>query len=122
MKRKIFFTNILAFVVLLAAACSPSVSNPTGNDAPGANTGQEVKVAISNFSYDPKDLEVKVGTTVIWTNLDNVEHTVTANDGSFDSGLFGKDATFSYTFQTAGSFSYYCIPHPNMVGTVTVVP
>ena len=54
-------------------------------------------------------------------SLDTVEHTVTSDNGLFDSGLFGKDATFSFTFEEKGSYPYYCIPHPNMVATVSVV-
>ncbi len=118
MKRNLLITSILGLVVIFVAACSSPAAQPSGDE----NAGQEVEVSISNYTFEPKDLEVKVGTTVTWTNLDNVEHTVTANDGAFDSGLFGKDAAFSFTFQTAGSFPYYCIPHPNMIGTVTVVP
>ena len=118
MKRNILITSILSLMLILVAACGSTAAQPSTSE----NSAQEVSVKISNFDYEPKDLEVKVGTTVTWTNMDSVEHTVTANDGSFDSGLFGKDATFSFTFQSAGSFPYYCIPHPNMIGTVTVVP
>jgi len=81
-----------------------------------------LEVNISNFSFGPNELEVKVGTTVTWTNKDNMGHTVTADDGTFDSGTLGKGSTFSVTFSEAGTFSYHCNFHPSMIGTITVVP
>ena len=123
MRNKPVFLFVLGFLLLAAAACSPqAVQTGSAGSASAADQSMVVEVSISNFAFAPADLEVKVGTTVTWTNLDSVEHTVTANDGAFDSGLFGKDAAFSYTFQEAGSFPYYCIPHPNMIANVKVVP
>lgn len=80
-------------------------------------------------AYDPLDLEVRVGTTVTWTNDDSVAHTVTSGesdgttgeaDGVFDSGFLDPGATFSYTFDEVGEFPYYCLPHPWMRAVVTV--
>ncbi len=77
--------------------------------------------------FDPQELDVKVGTTVVWTNDDSVAHTVT--DGkptdneigkTFDSGLIKAGATFEYTFSSAGSFDYFCQVHPWMTGKVSV--
>jgi plastocyanin len=65
-------------------------------------------------------LTVPVGTTVTWTNHDEEPHTVVANDGSFHSPSLGTNATFSYTFSTAGTFAYICSIHPFMHGTVVV--
>jgi len=84
-------------------------------------SSSSVEVDISNFSFGPNELEVKVGTTVTWTNKDNAEHTVTADDGTFDSGTLGKGSSFSYTFTEAGSFPYFCEFHYSMTGVVTVV-
>ncbi|HSL26081.1 MAG TPA: plastocyanin/azurin family copper-binding protein [Acidimicrobiia bacterium] len=67
-------------------------------------------------------LRVKVGTTVTWTNDDNQMHTVTAVDGSFDSGFVEQGNSFSYTFTEAGEFEYYCLPHPWMRAKVIVEP
>lgn len=86
-------------------------------------TEQANKVTITGYAYQPASIEVKVGTTVTWTNQDTVEHTVTTEDGapaSFDSGLFGKGESFSYTFKEPGQYDYLCTPHPYMKGTVTV--
>ena len=66
---------------------------------------------------------VKVGTTVTWTNLDGVDHTVTSDDDDVrDSENLNLDGTFSYTFDTPGEFFYHCKPHSNMHGLVTVRP
>lgn len=90
----------------------------TVTKTPETDAGSEV--AIVNFTFAPDSLTVKVGTTVTWTNQDSMRHTVTSDDGFFDSGLFGQGETFSYTFAEAGTYPYYCIPHPYMKGTIIV--
>ena len=71
-------------------------------------------------SFSPNPVEVKVGETVTWINDDSGRHTVTSKDGTFDSGVMGKGQSFSYTFDKAGEYPYFCSPHPGMVGTVVV--
>jgi plastocyanin len=61
-----------------------------------------------------------MGTTVTWTNLDSTVHTVTSGTGAFDSGALGQNATFSYTFNSRGTFNYHCTLHPFMTGKVIV--
>jgi plastocyanin len=83
-------------------------------------------VSIQVFQYQPSPLEVKVGTEVTWTNMDNVEHTVThgspgAKGGAFDSGLMNMNGTFSYTPTEAGTLSYFCERHESMRGELRVV-
>lgn len=75
-------------------------------------------VELSGFQFSPAALTIRAGDTVVWTNRDNVQHTVTFPD--FGSPLFGNGGTYTHTFDKAGTFSYYCIPHPRMVGTITV--
>jgi plastocyanin len=70
--------------------------------------------------FSPNPVEVKVGETVTWINDDSGRHTVTSKDGVFDSGMMEKGQSFSYTFDKAGEYPYFCEPHPNMVGTVVV--
>ena len=73
--------------------------------------------------YSVNELTVQVGTTVTWTNNDEGQmHTVTAADGSFDSGFLETGDTFSYTFEDAGEFEYLCTPHPWMRAKVIVEP
>lgn len=71
--------------------------------------------------FQPAYIEVPVGTTVTWTNNDNVGHTVTFRNGMADSKrIDAAGGTFSYTFKSKGIFPYYCTIHPDMVGAVTV--
>lgn len=77
-------------------------------------------VAIVNYSFAPQTLHVKVGTTVTWTNMDRVAHTVTSDTSLFDSGLINHMQSFNYTFKTAGTYGYHCTPHPYMTGSIVV--
>jgi plastocyanin len=85
-----------------------------------APAASETPVAIAGFAYEPVSLEVAVGTSVSWTNEDSTQHTVTAADGSFESGAIAQGEAFSHTFDAPGTFSYACRFHPTMQATVTV--
>ena len=61
-----------------------------------------------------------VGTTIIWYNIDSVDHTVTARDNSFDSGRISPNETFEYTFEQSGELEYYCKIHSSMVGEIII--
>ncbi len=76
---------------------------------------------MQNFAYQMANIQVRAGTTVTWTNQDNVPHSVTFKNGMKDSGLLSQGQSFSYTFNTPGTYQYYCTVHPYMVATVTVV-
>jgi plastocyanin len=101
----------LGLVVLLAACGATTTTTPattpttaptsTPTTAP-ASTGNSV--TISNFAFSPASLMVKVGTQVTWTNKDTVTHTVTANQGAFDSNDLSPGASFSFTFTKAGTY------------------
>jgi plastocyanin len=82
---------------------------------------------IKLFQFQPKEITVKVGSEVTWTNGDDIEHSVTAGKpgqetGAFDSGFFAKAGTFSQTFDKAGTFEFFCKRHPSMKGKITVTP
>ena len=79
-----------------------------------------VEVGIDNFVYNPQELKVKVGTTVTWTNRDDIPHTVTSKTGVFRSKALDTDDKFSFTFEKPGSFPYFCALHPHMTGTIVV--
>ena len=79
-----------------------------------------VEVDVVAFAYQPTDLSVPVGTTVVWKNLDPVAHTVTDLEYAYDSGLFEEAGTFSKTFDTPGVYTYFCLPHPTMIARVEV--
>ena len=82
--------------------------------------GKEHKVTIDELKYSPNSLKVKKGDTVVWTNGDDRDHTVTADDGTFASKNMGRAATFQHKFTKAGRFKYHCDYHPRMKATVVV--
>jgi plastocyanin len=77
-------------------------------------------VNIANFAFAPDSRSVRVGDSVKWTNKDGATHTVTADDGAFDSGNLAGGKSFSFTFDEAGTYAYHCNIHRRMTGTVTV--
>jgi plastocyanin len=77
-------------------------------------------VSIRDFAFSPRTVEIRVGERVTWTNRDSVEHTATARNGSFDTGLLGEGESRSIRFNVAGTYRYVCTPHPSMTGTVVV--
>ena len=81
---------------------------------------QDVASVSIEDSYDPADVAVASGDTVTWTNEDEEPHTVTADDGSFDSGVLNPGDTYTATFLGSGTVTYYCTLHPWMVGGVNV--
>jgi len=101
-----------------AATTEPTAGAPV--IAPPSVSGEGVEVEIEDFAYVPGTVTIKVGTTVTWTNKDNVGHTATSDDGVFDSGMLSKGSSYSYTFTTAGTYGYFCTPHPYMVATIVV--
>jgi plastocyanin len=105
-------TTVMIAMVLLAG--TPSVA---ANDQP---SGSSADVKIDNFSFGPQTLTVSVGTTVVWTNRDDIPHTVVSTDGVFKSKVRDTDEKFSYTFTKAGTYPYFCSVHPKMTGKVVV--
>jgi plastocyanin len=101
-----------------------------GIAGPGAGTGnftasaqqkpETAEVKIDNFSFGPAELTVPVGTTVTWTNRDDIPHTVVNTDKLFKSRVLDTDEKFSFTFSKAGTFPYFCSIHPKMTGKVVV--
>ncbi len=120
MRKKVWVAG-LAMAVMIAMLLfvgSRSVKASTNtNDQPSVE-GTEVK--IDNFSFTPQTLTVAVGTTVTWTNRDDIPHTVVSTDGVFRSKVRDTDEKFSYTFAKAGTYPYYCSVHPRMTGKVVV--
>ena len=81
-----------------------------------------VEIKIDNFSFGPASLTVAVGTTVTWTNRDDIPHTVVSTDDAktFKSKVLDTDEKFSFTFSKAGTYPYFCSIHPKMTGKVIV--
>ena len=103
--------GLVAFVAGVVVACviSPSVAQNTA-----------VPVTIDNFVFEPARLTVKAGTTVTWTNRDDIPHTVASNTRAFKSKVMDTDESFSFTFAIPGEYVYFCSLHPHMTGTIVV--
>jgi plastocyanin len=80
---------------------------------------EDIAIKIDNFTFSPAELTVKVGTTVTWTNHDDIPHTI-VSAGKFRSKTLDTDNSFSFTFTTAGEYKYFCSLHPHMTGTIKV--
>ncbi|HWV95930.1 MAG TPA: cupredoxin family copper-binding protein [Xanthobacteraceae bacterium] len=87
-----------------------------------AATAAPAAVTIDNFTFGPANLTVPAGTTVTWTNRDDIPHSVVATDKAFRSAALDTNDSYSFTFRTAGTFAYFCGLHPHMTGKVTVTP
>ena len=105
----------------VAASAGPQthiVETAMGSGAPGCET--------SNACYLPQDITISTGDTVLWDNVDTAAHTVTGGSpadgpsGVFDSSLLMAGLDYSFTFDDAGNYDYFCMVHPWMVGSVTV--
>ena len=114
------------------ATTTGTTGNATGTGTTGGEGGGATSVSIvpgssslTDTAFQPNPVQVSVGTTVTWTNNDAQPHTATSGqnatpDGTFDSSIMAPQGTFEHTFTEAGEFPYFCLLHPNMVGTVSV--
>jgi plastocyanin len=118
MKTKLFFIGAAAILLTAVVFISCSKSNSYGSGSSMAPA--TASVTIKNMAFNPSSLSVTAGSTVTWMNSDTTIHTVTADDGSFNSGNIAIGATYSRVFSTAGTFSYHCTIHPEMTGKVVV--
>jgi plastocyanin len=109
---------VLSAVMLLGIAALGSGTNDFTASAQQKLETTEVK--IDNFSFGPTELTVPVGTTVTWTNRDDIPHTVVSTDKVFKSKVLDTDEKFSFTFSKAGTYPYFCSIHPKMTGKVNV--
>jgi plastocyanin len=87
-----------------------------------ASAADAPSVRISMFPFTPGTLTVPVGTKVTWTNRDEEPHTVFSLTKAFQSDALDTDQSFSFTFDKPGTYNYICTIHPNMKGTITVLP
>lgn len=135
--RRTYLIALVAVVSLLGVSCSNG--DEGGSEAsPAAEAETSTSVEIKAFEFVPSELDVSVGDVVEWTNEDDILHTVTSGigqeqgapgvsenvdaqpDGMFDEEVDGVGATFSFTFEEAGTYEYYCAIHPGMTGTINV--
>ncbi len=121
-RHTIALAAVLLAVTLGSTACGSSDGAGYGADdtsAAGGTSGGDA-VSIAGFAFDPSSSSVSVGTTVTWTNADGATHTVSADDGSFDSSKLGNGDTFTHSFDAVGTFSYHCEIHSSMTGSIVV--
>jgi len=110
------------------AAPEPQVLADETKEAPAPKPKPEVKaiaaasgsVTIADFSFSPGSLTINPGDTVTWVNNGPTPHSATANNGSFNTGILKAGQSASHTFDQAGTYSYYCQPHPYMKATIVV--
>lgn len=80
----------------------------------------DITIVSVSEGFQPAGLTVEVGTEVVWTNVDAITHTSTADDGTWDSGDLGVSEAFSFVADTPGTYAYFCAIHPSMVGELIV--
>ena len=119
MKRGMFLATLAAGLILEIGAINPGRYCFLARAQQKAATAE---IRIDNFSFGPAALTVPVGTTVTWTNRDDIPHTVVSGDDpkAFKSKVLDTDEKFSFTFSKAGTYSYFCSIHPKMTGKVIV--
>ena len=115
-------TDSVTFTVSGSAATVTPTATAAPTSTPGATI--DVEATISSYVYLPDPIQIRVGDTVRWTNLDNVPdgHTVTASDLSWTSPVMNQGGQFTRTFTQAGTFIYFCEPHPFMTAFINVQP
>jgi plastocyanin len=117
-KNRLWVAGLATPVVIAMLLLLAGTANVTANTQQAASATAEVK--IDNFSFGPGTLTVPAGTTVTWTNRDDIPHTVVSTEGVFKSKVLDTDEKYSFTFSKAGTFPYFCSIHPKMTGKVVV--
>jgi plastocyanin len=118
MKRTCWTLGLAALfimTVMIAGRAKPLAASTTETAGAG-----ETAIKIDNFVFSPATVTVPAGTTVQWTNHDDIPHNVVSEDKSFKSKVMDTDENFSYTFTKPGTYSYFCSIHPKMTGKVVV--
>ncbi len=129
----------LSIVALLSVgACSSSDTSDGSRASSPPEDSSDVQVSLAGIAFEPEALEIQAGTTVTWTNEDDILHTVTSGDGKkqgvpgvsedvpgkpdgvFARKLDGAGTTFTFTFEETGTFEYFCAIHAGMTGTIVV--
>jgi plastocyanin len=121
--RFIIGIGLLFAILTITNSCSKSTAADmygTGGTTKGTGGPGTNEVWIQGMAFTPATITVNAGTTITWTNQDAVVHTVTSNTGAFASGSIGNGGTYSFKFNTAGTFPYHCAVHPSMTATVIV--
>jgi amicyanin len=114
LRNAVIAASLGAATATLVAPLLAAITLPvSAQDAPGA-------VGIDNFTFNPQKLTVKAGTTVTWTNQDDIPHAIAAVSKQFKSKALDTGDAYSFTFTTPGAYEYFCSLHPHMTGTIVV--
>jgi plastocyanin len=116
-RKNAWVTSLATPVVIAVLLLLAGSSSVTAHDQPSA---ANAAVKIDNFVFGPQTITIPAGTTVTWTNSDDIPHTVVSTEGVFKSKVVDTDEKFSYAFTKAGTYPYYCSVHPKMTGKVVV--
>ena len=103
-----------------ATSAAPAASRPSRPASPAPVKRDTVRASMRQLEYAPAHIEVAAGTTVVWTNNAPLQHSIVADNGSFDSGLIDPGKRYSHTFTKPGTYTFHCLPHPFMKGVVVV--
>ena len=109
-----------ALAILAAAAVLPAAAAQATETQAAGTQAAETEVKIDNFTFAPQRITVKAGTTVTWTNDDDIPHTVASKTKLFKSKALDTGDKFSFTFTTPGAYEYFCSLHPHMTATIVV--
>jgi plastocyanin len=118
--RLLIGATLLLTLLSISYSCTKSYTNNTPTVSKGGSTPGANEVWIQGMAFDPSTITVTTGTSITWTNKDAIGHSVTSDNGVFDSGILNSTETFSYTFNTAGTFAYHCKVHSSMTASVIV--
>lgn len=116
MRKRVWILGLLAPMVAAAAL----LVSGAGFIVRAQAQTSSAEVKIDNFSFGPGSLTVAVGTTVTWTNRDDIPHNVVSDEKAFKSKVLDTDEKFSFTFTKPGTYGYFCSIHPKMTGKVVV--
>jgi plastocyanin len=113
--RRLLLVTPFAVALVLVSVAAVGLMTPNKADAQATQA-----IDIANFAFSPASVTIEAGTTVTWTNSDSATHNVTDNGGAFASGDLATGQSYSYTFDTEGTYNYMCTIHPQMLGTIVV--
>ena len=119
MRPSTMILSLLLFAPAFAG-CAGDTTTGSDGDSGSTTTTPPANAVDITMEFTPSSLTVSVGDTVTWTNKDTMAHTATADNGTFDSGNLSPGETFSFTFDTAGTYTYKCNIHSSMTGTIIV--
>ena len=118
--RRLSCLVALSFLALLVVVPVAGAQQHPQDMMGQSTTPKMWNVSIEDFYFEPADAAIQPGDTIMWVNEGNTPHTVTSDDGRFDSEVLNPGESFMFTFPESGTFSYHCEIHPSMTGSVSV--